>query len=83
MCKATPQSMKRPSIEWCDGQWVRRPGGSGRELVWFPEPIAGADCYRAALPDPILLHQYSHQLQELLLEYLHHDKIGLRLGYLC
>jgi|TARA_B100001741_G_scaffold91836_1_gene75315 hypothetical protein len=27
--------------------------------------------------------KYSHQLQELLLEYLHHDKIGLRLGYLC
>ena len=51
------RAMKRPSIEWCDGQWVRRPGGSGRELVWFPEPIAGADCYRAALPDPILLHQ--------------------------
>ena len=49
------KAMKRPSIEWCDGQWVRRPGGSGRELVWFPEPIAGADCYRAALPDPILL----------------------------
>ena len=51
------RAMKRPSIEWCDGQWVRRPGGSGRELVWFPEPIAGADCYRAALPDPILLQQ--------------------------
>ena len=34
------RAMKRPSIEWCDGQWVRRPGGSGRELVWFPEPVS-------------------------------------------
>lgn len=49
------KAMKRPSIDWWDGKWVRRPGGSGRELIWFPEPIAGADCYRAALPDSILL----------------------------
>ena len=49
------RSMKRPSIDWWDGEWIRRPGGSGRELVWFPDPIAGADCYRAALPEPILL----------------------------
>ncbi|MBT94967.1 MAG: hypothetical protein CL431_03250 [Acidimicrobiaceae bacterium] len=49
------RSMKRASIDWWDGKWVRRPGGSGRELIWFPEPIAGADCYRAALPDAIIL----------------------------
>jgi len=24
-------------------------------LVWFPDPIGGADCYRAELPDAILL----------------------------
>jgi hypothetical protein len=24
-------------------------------LVWFPEPVGGADCYRAALPDALLL----------------------------
>jgi hypothetical protein len=23
--------------------------------VWFPEPVGGADCYRAALADPLLL----------------------------
>ena len=50
------RAMKRPSLDWRDGSWVRRPGGSGRELVWFPEPVGGADCYRAALPDAALLH---------------------------
>ena len=24
------------SIGWHDGEWLRRPGGSGRELCWFP-----------------------------------------------
>lgn len=43
------------SVDWVDGTWRRRPGGSGRELVWFPEPVGGADCYRAALADPVLL----------------------------
>lgn len=41
--------------DWEEGEWRRRPGGSGRELVWFPEPAGGADCYRAALADPLLL----------------------------
>jgi saccharopine dehydrogenase-like NADP-dependent oxidoreductase len=40
--------------EWRDGATVRRVGGSGRELVWFPEQ-AGADCYRVNRPDPLLL----------------------------
>ena len=43
------------SVDWVDGDWRRRPGGSGRELVWFPEPVGGADCYRAALADALLL----------------------------
>ena len=43
------------SEDWRDGAWVRRPAGSGRELVWFPDPIAGRDCYRAAVPDALLL----------------------------
>jgi len=30
-------------------------GGSGRELVWFPEPVGPADCYRAGLAEPALL----------------------------
>ena len=36
-------------------EWTRRPGFSGRELLWFPDPIGGRDCYRAALVDPLLL----------------------------
>jgi hypothetical protein len=43
------------AVDYADGTLRRRAGGSGRELVWFPEPVGGADCYRAALPDPILL----------------------------
>jgi hypothetical protein len=34
---------------------VRRRAGSGRELSWFPDPVGGLDCYRAALPDALLL----------------------------
>lgn len=43
------------AVDWRDGGWVRRPGGSGRELSWFPDPIGAQDCYRAALPDALLL----------------------------
>jgi saccharopine dehydrogenase-like NADP-dependent oxidoreductase len=43
------------AVDWRDGGWLHRPGGSGRELVWFPEPIGAQDCYRAALPDAYLL----------------------------
>jgi hypothetical protein len=43
------------SVDWRDGEWVTRRGGSGRELVWFPDPIGAEDCYRAGLPDALLL----------------------------
>ena len=43
------------AVDWEEGEWRRRAGGSGRELVWFPEPVGGADCYRAGLADPMLL----------------------------
>jgi hypothetical protein len=43
------------ACDWEDGDWRRRPGGSGRELVWLPEPVGGADCYRASLSDPLVL----------------------------
>ncbi len=42
-------------VDWRDGQWRRRRGGSGRELVWFPDPLGAHDCYRAALADALLL----------------------------
>ena len=50
------RALSRISYDWRDGDWVRRPGGSGRELCWFPEPVGPRDCYRAALADPVLLH---------------------------
>jgi saccharopine dehydrogenase-like NADP-dependent oxidoreductase len=43
------------AIDWHDGGWRRRAGGSGRELCWFPDPVGGADCYRASMPDSLLL----------------------------
>lgn len=43
------------AIEWRDGAWSRRRAGSGRELAWFPDPVGPADCYRAAVPDPLLV----------------------------
>ena len=49
------RALKGRCYDWRDGEWVRRAGGSGRELAWFPAPVPAADCYRAALPDPILL----------------------------
>jgi saccharopine dehydrogenase-like NADP-dependent oxidoreductase len=43
------------AVDWRDGEWSRRPAGSGRELCWFPDPVGGLDCYRAALPEALLL----------------------------
>ena len=43
------------SIDWRDGEWLHRTAGSGRELCWFPDPIGPEDCYRAELPDALLL----------------------------
>lgn len=45
------------TADWRDGDWVRRPGGSGRELCVFPDPIGSVDCYRAGLADSVLLQQ--------------------------
>ncbi len=43
------------ATEWIDGRWMNRPSGSGRELCFFPDPVGGADCYRGALCEPLLL----------------------------
>lgn len=42
-------------LDWHDGAWSRRRGGSGRQLAWFPDPIGGRDCYRGALADALML----------------------------
>ena len=47
----------RRAIGWHDGEWIRRPAGSGRELCFFPEPVGPYDCYRAEMPGPLLLHE--------------------------
>lgn len=49
------RALKSSCFDWRYGEWTRRPGGSGRELAWFPAPVEAADCYRAALADPLLL----------------------------
>ncbi len=43
------------ATDWYDGAWRRRRGGTGRELMWFPQPVGAADCYRGRLVDPVLL----------------------------
>jgi saccharopine dehydrogenase-like NADP-dependent oxidoreductase len=43
------------AVDWRDGGWQRRAGGSGRELCWFPDPVGGLDCYRGGLPDALTL----------------------------
>ncbi len=48
-------TFKRSGQEWLDGTWILRRGGSGRDLAWFPEPFGARDCYRGALPSPLLL----------------------------
>ena len=49
------QALGAAALDWRDGTWLERPGGSGRELSWFPDPLGGLDCYRAALPDALVL----------------------------
>src|SRR3954468_8521031 len=53
------------AFDWREGAWVRRGGAPGRELCWFPDPVGGQDCYRAALPDPLLLLQAFPHLRRL------------------
>ena len=53
------------SLGWHDGTWIHRPGGSGRELCWFPGTIGAFDCYRAAHADPVLLHRTFPQVQRI------------------
>jgi hypothetical protein len=50
------RALRGSALDWRDGDWVRRPGFSGRELNWFPDPVGGRDCYRAELAEPLLLH---------------------------
>lgn len=53
------------AMEWLDGEWVQKPSGSGRELCWFPDPVGAADCYRGALPEPLLIRDAFDGLERL------------------
>ena len=48
-------ALQGPAIEAGPGTWRRHRGSSGRALMWFPDPVRGVDCYRAALPEPVVL----------------------------
>ena len=49
------RALKSDGQDWVEGSWVLRRGGSGRDLVWFPEPFGARDCYHGALSSPLLL----------------------------
>ena len=57
------RALSGQSIGWHDGEWLRRPAGSGRELCWFPEPVGAYDCYRGELPDPLLIKRAFSELE--------------------
>lgn len=59
------RALSGQSIGWHDNEWLRRPSGSGRELCWFPEPVGAYDCYRAELPDPVLLKKAMPELERI------------------
>ena len=45
------------ALGWHDGSWLAKASGSGRELCWFPDPVGPRDCYRASVPDPVLVRR--------------------------
>jgi saccharopine dehydrogenase-like NADP-dependent oxidoreductase len=53
--RAHHRTLSADAVDWRDGGWRHRQGGSGRELCWFPDPVAGRDCYRAGVPHALLL----------------------------
>ncbi len=57
------RALSSAGVDWRDGRWTKRSGGSGRELAWFPDPVGGRDCYRAALPDALLLVPHFDRVQ--------------------
>ncbi len=64
------RALKLDGHDWLDGEWILRRGGSGRDLAWFPEPFGARDCYRGALPSPLLLQR----------EFPHASRISARVS---
>ncbi len=55
-CNTTMRSATRRSVG-TTAHGSNDPAAVAASLNWFPEPIGARDCYRAALPDPFLLHR--------------------------
>jgi saccharopine dehydrogenase-like NADP-dependent oxidoreductase len=53
--RVTHASLRGPAAMWRDGRWQSEPAGSGRELVFFPEPVGGVDCYATSSAEASLL----------------------------
>ena len=53
------------AVGWHDGEWFKRPGGSGRELCWFPDPVNARDCYRFETPEPVLMLRVEPSLRRI------------------
>lgn len=53
------------AIGWHDGEWIKRPAGSGRELCWFPDPVNAHDCYRYATAEPALIQRIAPELRRI------------------
>ena len=45
------------AVAYDDGGFEKSRAGTGRELVWFPEPVGPYDCYRAEVPAAVILHR--------------------------
>lgn len=59
------RNLSGTAIGWHDGDWIKRPAGSGRELCWFPNPVNAHDCYRFASGEPLLLQRAMPSLRRI------------------
>lgn len=59
------RNLSGTAIGWHDGDWIKRPAGSGRELCWFPNPVNAHDCYRFSSGEPLLLQRAMPSLRRI------------------
>lgn len=51
------RALAHTAVSVLGGHEVVARAGTGRDLVWFPEPVGAYDCYLAEVPAPIVLHR--------------------------
>ncbi|HKY16219.1 MAG TPA: hypothetical protein VJM33_14935 [Microthrixaceae bacterium] len=51
------RALAADGLEWREGEWLEAGSGSGKELLWFPDPIGARDCARGRFAEPVLLHR--------------------------